>query len=109
MTNAVFSFLKKKVMMKLIAAIVIDRQSSNVSLLISMITEKMIAMLAILTVSRNALIIFDLRSLGINGLSNATNKKQGRKMPIVADKAPPTPASCHPIKVAEENTGPGVN
>lgn len=61
------------------------------------------------TVSKNVAIIFDMRSLGINGLRSATKINEGRKIPMVAAKAPPGPPSCHPMKVADENTGPGVN
>ncbi len=64
---------------------------------------------AIFTVSKNADIIFDLRNFGISGFKNATNKKEGRNIPMVAANAPLIPPICHPIKVAEEKTGPGVN
>ena len=63
----------------------------------------------ILTVSKKADINFDLLSFGINGFNRATNKKEGRKIPMVAAMAPPAPPICQPMKVAEEKTGPGVN
>ncbi len=72
-------------------------------------TAAIIAMDATLTVSRKADIIFDFLNAGISGLSRATNTKEGRKMPIVAAIAPSNPSICHPIKVAAEKTGPGVN
>jgi hypothetical protein len=43
------------------------------------------------------------------GFNSATKKKEGRKIPIEAARAPGRPAICHPMKVADENTGPGVN
>ncbi len=41
---------------------------------------------AIFTVSKNADIIFDLRNFGISGFKNATNKKEGRNIPISGSK-----------------------
>ena len=64
---------------------------------------------AILTVSKNADIIPDFLNFGTIGFIKATNTKAGKKIPIVAAKAPGKPAICQPIKVAEEKTGPGVN
>ena len=51
---------------------------------------------------------FDLLNLGIMGFSSHTNRKEGRKIPNVAASAPVTPFICQPIKVAVDNTGPGV-
>ena len=88
---------------------IIVLQSNNVSLLISTTMARMIAMETTFTASKKALMIFDVRSFGIHGLRRATNKKEGRKIPMVAAIAPGAPLICHPINVAEENTGPGVN
>lgn len=74
-----------------------------------MITDRMIAIDTTFTVSKKALIIFDFLNRGISGLSTATNKKDGRNIPIVAATAPGAPAICQPINVADEKTGPGVN
>ncbi|HTS45430.1 MAG TPA: hypothetical protein VMH01_13615 [Puia sp.] len=94
---------------KLRTAIKTVFQSRIVSLPNTIITERIMATEAILTVSKNAPIILEDRSLGINGLRKATNRKDGRKMPAVAAIAPPIPLICHPINVADEKTGPGVN
>jgi hypothetical protein len=69
----------------------------------------MIAIDTTFTVSKKALMILDFRNRGIKGFSNATNKKEGRNIPTVAATAPPGPPNCHPINVADEKTGPGVN
>lgn len=64
---------------------------------------------AMFTESKNADINLELRSLGIKGLRNATKRKDGKKIPRVANAAPWKPDICQPIKVADEKTGPGVN
>lgn len=84
-------------------------QSITVSLPISMTIDRIIAIDTILMVSKKADISLDFLSLGISGFRKATNKNDGRKIPIVATVAPPMPAICQPINVADEKTGPGVN
>ena len=84
-------------------------QSSSVSLPISPITDKIMAIETIFTVYRKALMTFDFLRRGINGLSKATKRNEGRNIPIVAAMAPCTPPICQPMNVADENTGPGVN
>jgi hypothetical protein len=76
---------------------------------ISIITDKIIATDTMFTVSRKTLMILELLSRGTRGLSKATNKNEGRKIPTVAAIEPVTPPICQPINVAEEKTGPGVN
>ena len=88
---------------------IIVLQSSNVNLPISTMTDRMMAMDTMFTVSKKALMIFDFLNFAINGLSNATKKNEGRKMPIVAAIAPDAPPICQPINVADEKTGPSVN
>ena len=66
-------------------------------------------LLAAFIAFRKAAIIFELRILRTRGFSNATNRNEGRNMPIVATIAPLMPFTWYPIKVTEENTGPGVN
>ncbi len=90
-------------------AIKMVRQSESVDSPISMITDKIIATETMLAVSKKAPITLDFLKRGISGLRSATNKKEGRNMPMVAATAPDTPPICQPIKVADENTGPGVN
>ena len=90
-------------------AIRIVLQSIMVSLPISIITDRIIAMDTIFMVSKKADINLDFLSLGIRGFKKATNKNEGRKIPRVAAAAPPIPLICQPINVAEEKTGPGVN
>ncbi len=107
--KAVFSFLKNMATTKPAMAIVIPRQSWMESLPSSTHTANIMATDATFTVSRKADIIADLLSLGMYGLSKATNKNEGRKMPTVAAMAPGSPAICQPINVAAEKTGPGVN
>jgi len=69
---------------------------------ISRHTAKIIATETMFTVSKKADMILDLRSLSIYGFSTATNKNEGRKIPIVAAIAPGKPAICQPMKVADE-------
>ena len=88
---------------------VIVLQSNNVDLPSSTITDNIIAMETMFTVSKKALVIFDFLIRGMSGLSNATNKNEGRNIPIVAAIAPDASPICHPMNVAEEKTGPGVN
>ena len=84
---AVFSFLKRKVNIKLSAAIRTVFQSHTVDLPISAITAKIIAIDTIFTASRNELKIFDFLNLGISGFNKATKRKEGRNMPSVAATA----------------------
>src|SRR3989337_194673 len=109
MIKAVFRRLKKKATKKLIMAITTVLQSSNVIVPISITTAKIMATDAMLTVSKNADMILDFLSLGIRGFKKTTKTNDGKKIPIVAAKAPVNPPSCQPIKVADEKTGPGVN
>lgn len=53
--------------------------------------------------------IFDFLNHGMSGLSSATNKNEGRNIPIVAAIAPDAPPIRQPINVADEKTGPAVN
>src|SRR5262249_13775902 len=108
-TKAPFSFLKAKVTVKHITAISNVFQSVTDALPISTQTASINAIEATFTVSKKADITLELRSLGTSGLRKATNKNDGRNMPAVAAAAPTGPAICQPTKVAEENTGPGVN
>ena len=96
-------------MIKLTIAMVVVLQSSTLTLPISTMTLKIMAMETTLTVSRKALMIFDFLSFGTSGLSKATNRNDGRNIPTVAAMAPDIPPICHPINVADEKTGPGVN
>lgn len=74
-----------------------------------MITDKMIAIETMFIVSKKADITSELLSFGMSGFRKATNKNEGRKIPVVAAIAPPIPPICQPMNVAEEKTGPGVN
>src|SRR5207302_1086552 len=64
--------------------------------------------------SRNALVHGFARSLGTNGYTTATKKKDGRKMPTVAttaltsatERPPASLPTTYPMKVAVVNTGP---
>ncbi len=87
----------------------IVRQSKMLSLPISKTIARMMATDATFTASKNADILGERRNAGMSGFRNATNKNDGRKIPIVAATAPQSPPTCQPIKVAAENTGPGVN
>ena len=108
-TKALFSFLNPKTTIKLATAIKIVRQSVKVSFPISIQTARIIATAPIFSASKNADIIFDFLIFGIKGLSTATNRNEGRKIPTVAAIAPQKPFNCQPIKVAVDKTGPGVN
>lgn len=59
--------------------------------------------------SKNKPVFCELRRRGISGLDIATNTKDGRKIPRVANIAPGIPPVMYPMKVAVVNTGPGVN
>jgi hypothetical protein len=72
------------------------------SLPISIITDKIMAIETMFIVSKNADITLDFLSFGMSGFKNATNKKDGRKMPIVAAIAPLMPPICQPINVAKK-------
>ena len=63
----------------------------------------------IFTVSKNADNSVEFLNRDINGFNKATNKKEGKNIPVVAATAPGMPAICQPINVADEKTGPGVN
>jgi hypothetical protein len=76
---------------------------------ISIHTTKIRAIETMFNVSKKEDIILDFLNLGINGLRNATNKKEGKNIPIVVATTPGNPAICQPMKVAEDKTGPGVN
>lgn len=69
----------------------------------------MIATEAAFTPSRKAENSLLRRMRGISGCDNATNTKEGRKIASVAKAADCHPPICQPIKVTDENTGPGVN
>ena len=84
-------------------------QSTMVSFPMSIHTAIITATAPIFTASKNAPIVFDFRKRGSNGFNIETNKNEGKKIPMVAAKAPQKPFSCQPIKVAVDNTGPGVN
>jgi len=94
---------KPQIAIKLVFQSVID------ALPVSIQTTKIRTTETIFTASKKADIILELRSFRIIGLSKATNKNEDRNIPIVAAIAPGIPASCHPINVADEKTGPGVN
>src|SRR6266404_639924 len=94
---------------RLSIAIRIVRQSEMVSRPKLIQTVRMIATEAILTPSRKAEKKRDFRILGTSGFSKAINTKEGRKTAIVANMAPCAPFNCQPIKVTDENKGPGVN
>ena len=84
-------------------------QSVRASIPIFIHTVIITATEAAFTASRKAEKIFDFLSLGKRGLRRATKRKEGRKIPSVARREPVIPPICHPINVAVERTGPGVN
>lgn len=73
------------------AAINIMRQSVVVSLAICRHTTMITATAPIFTASKKLRKGLDFCILGINGFKNATNKKEGKKMPNVAITAPENP------------------
>ena len=95
-------------MIKLARAIKIVLQSVRVSFPIFTATATINATAATFTASKNAPKVLDFLSLGNKGFKIKTNKNEGRKIPMVAAIAPEIPFICHPIKVAVDNTGPGV-
>ena len=100
--------MKTKTTTKLARAITIVRQSVKVSFAMFTQTAIINATAATFTASKIAPIIFDCRILGINGFNIKTKRNEGRKIPRVAASAPVIPFICQPIKVAVDNTGPGV-
>jgi len=90
------------------AAIKIVLQSVMLSFPISKQMTVIRATDATFTASKKEENIFDDLNFFTSGFSNATNKKEGRKIPIVETTAPLHPFSWYPINVTEEKTGPGV-
>ena len=106
--KALFNFLNPKTVAMLSAAINSVRQSVKESLAISKQTATITPTAAIFTVSKKADSAGDFLILWTNGFNRVTKMKEGINIPIVAAIAPGKPPSWYPIKVAVDNTGPGV-
>ncbi len=64
---------------------------------------------ATLTAFKNAPNNLEPRIFLTKGLRKATNKNEGKNMPIVEIAPPLNPLTWYSMKVTDEKTGPGVN
>ena len=87
-TKALFNFLNLKSRAILKTAITMVFQSVIVSFPIAIQTEIIMATDATLTASKNDENNFEFLIFSTNGFNRATKANEGRKIPIVATKAP---------------------